>query len=68
MRLPYEKGLPIVEVLVLGPKGSAKYRGYLDTGSSLTSVKPEDVERLGLEHIGVMPIYTGAGTSLCNYI
>jgi predicted aspartyl protease len=24
-------------------------------------VKPEDVETLGLEHIGAMPIYTAAG-------
>jgi len=61
MRLPYKKGSPILEVSILGPKGSARYRGYLDTGSSWTSVKPEDVEKLGLEHIGAMPIYTAAG-------
>ena len=61
MRLLYEKGSPIVEVLVSGPKGSLRYRGYLDTGSSWASVKPEDVEKLGLEHIGAMPIYTAAG-------
>jgi len=61
MRLPYENGKPIVEVFVSGPKGSVRYRGYLDTGSSWTSVKPEDRERLGLEHIGAMPIYTAAG-------
>lgn len=61
IRLPYEKGLPIVEVLVLGSQGSVRYRGYLDTGSSWTSVEPEDVEKLGLEYIGVMPIYTAAG-------
>jgi len=61
MKLPYEKGSPILEVLVLGRKGSVRYKGYLDTGSSWTSVKPEDVEKLGLEHIGAMPIYTAAG-------
>jgi len=61
MRLLYENGKPIVEVFVSGPKGSVRYRGYLDTGSSWTSVKPEDVEKLGLEHIGAMPIYTAAG-------
>jgi len=61
MRLPYENGKPIVEVSIFGPKGSVKYKGFLDTGASLTSVKAEDVEKLGLEYVGVMPIYTAAG-------
>lgn len=61
MRLPYENGKPIVEVSISGSKGSVRYKGFLDTGASWTSVKPEDVEKLGLEQIGVMPIYTAAG-------
>jgi len=64
MRCAYEKGSPIVEVLVSGRKGSVRYRGYLDTGSSWTSVKPDDVEKLELEHIGAMPLYTAAGNLL----
>jgi len=61
MRLAYENGKPIVEVLVYGSKGSVRYKGFLDTGASWSSVKPEDVEKLGLEEVGVMPIYTAAG-------
>lgn len=61
MKLPYVKGSPIVDLLVCGTKGSIKYKGYLDTGASWTSVKPEDVKKLKLEFIGAMPIYTAAG-------
>jgi len=61
MRLPYEDGKPIAQVTIFGPKGSIQYKGFLDTGASLTSIKPEDVEKLGLEQIGAMPIYTAAG-------
>jgi len=61
MRLPYENGKPIVEISISGSKGSVRYKGFLDTGASLTSVKPEDLEKLGLKQIGVMPLYTAAG-------
>jgi len=61
MRLPYENGKPIAEVTISGSKGSVRYKGFLDTGASWTSVKPDDVEKLGLEQVGVMPIYTAAG-------
>jgi len=61
MRLAYESGKPIVEVLISGSKGSVRYKGFLDTGASWSSVKPEDVEKLGLEEVGAMPIYTAAG-------
>jgi len=61
MRLPYENGKPIVEVTISGSKASVRYKGFLDTGASWTSMKPEDVEKLGLEQVGVMPIYTAAG-------
>jgi len=61
MRIPYENGKPIVDVTIFGSKGSVRYKGFLDTGASWTSVKPEDVEKLGLEEVGVMPIYTAAG-------
>jgi len=61
MRCSYEDGKPLVDVLISGSKGSVRYRGFLDTGASWTSVKPGDVEELGLEQIGAMPIYTAAG-------
>jgi len=61
MKLPYENRKPIVEVTIFGSKDSVHYKGFLDTGASLTSIKPEDVEKLELEQIGAMPIYTAAG-------
>jgi predicted aspartyl protease len=61
MRLPYVNGKPIVDALVSGSKSPVRYKGFLDTGASWTSVKPEDVENLGLENVGIMPIYTAAG-------
>lgn len=61
MKLPCVRGSPIVNILVCGPQSSVRYKGYLDTGASWTSVKPEDVEKLKLEFVGAMPIYTAAG-------
>ncbi len=61
MKLGYEKGLPLTEILVLGSRASIKFKGYLDTGASWVSVKPEAIQRLELEYLGEMPLYTAAG-------
>lgn len=57
----YERGLPLAEISILGPKGSVRYKGYLDTGASWVSAKPEDIKILDLEYLGEMPLYTAAG-------
>jgi predicted aspartyl protease len=66
MKLSYENGKPIVEVLIFRSRSSVRYKGFLDTGASLTSVKLEDVEKLELEHVGAMPIYTAAGNLIVD--
>ena len=46
MIVKYENDLPLMEFIIIGDKVSNTYKGYLDTGSTTTSVPKKDAENL----------------------
>lgn len=61
MIVKYENGLPLMEFTIIGNKISNTYKGYLDTGSTTTSIPKKDAVELDLEYAGQTYRVTSAG-------
>lgn len=61
MIVKYENDLPLMEFTVIGNKISNTYKGYLDTGSTTTSIPKKDALELELEYAGQTYRVTSAG-------
>lgn len=61
MIVKYENGLPLMEFTIIGNKISNTYKGYLDTGSTTTSIPKKDAAELDLEYAGQTYRVTSAG-------
>jgi len=61
MIVKYEDGLPLMELTVVANKINNTYKGYLDTGSTTTSIPKTDAVGLGLEYAGQTYRETSAG-------
>lgn len=61
MIVRYEDDLPLIEFTIIGNKINNTYKGYLDTGSTTTSIPKKDAIELGLEYAGQTYRVTSAG-------
>mgnify|MGYP005640815023 CR=1 FL=1 len=53
--------MPIVRIIVKGPKGEKEYDAYLDTGASKCLIPEKDAKEMGLSYAGDMEVITGTG-------
>ncbi len=53
--------MPIVKIIVKGPKGEKEYDAYLDTGASKCLIPEKDAKDMGLPYAGDMEVITGTG-------
>lgn len=61
MIVKYEDDLPLMEFTIIGSKISNTYKGYVDTGSTTTSIPKKDAIELDLEYAGQTYRVTSAG-------
>lgn len=61
MIVKYENDLPLMEFTIIGNKISNTYKGYLDTGSTTTSIPKKDALELDLQYAGQTYRVTSAG-------
>jgi len=64
MVVKYENDLPLMEFTIIGDKVSNTYKGYLDTGSTTTSIPKKDAVELDLEYVGQTYRVTSAGVHI----
>jgi len=61
MKISYKQNMPIVRIIVKGPKGEEEYDAYLDTGASKCLIPEKDAKEIGLPYAGDIEVITGIG-------